>query len=547
MLHKPSHHAKGAIAFGLSLILLLPACGRKNEGKATPPRLPTVEKAFQDAARDSGAPLRFLLAIAYLESRLSAAPATANYVAVDNDRDRVARGTIMTETAFGLPMATLGLDAAAADSSLLEVQVKAYGSWLKGQIQSLNLTSNPQTMEELYYWIENLATLHRRGLTQRRNVQVMFARELIEVLNQGFIWQDPARPNEILRLPPQMPPIDTNRFPENGRNWMTLTELEADVRIAAYLPLVTVPSGEFRNTPRRIEVIHCPLGLSGCMELQGRGDESEVHLAAHYLIPPFPDDRKTDVYSRVVQVADHRDALILTNDRGENYPVTDAIVIALVGHSGRSLNGTRTPADPTWFSDRQLRAFGQLVNDLCTLLAQKSPDQVNRDRCMSTDKEQGVQFRLQGNSEEFRWGDIPDYDPNIFNAYLLNPAGLGTELAFEFDRNRREFRAGEPISFSLLFNSTVRQIAVERLARCPNGSVVWETVRNMPVRGERRKSFQEAYFDAGPNRSGDQYFRARAYGQDARLIGWHVGHVLLNNFEPGDAFASEEYCLQRRD
>lgn len=520
-------------------------CGpSKKAGSGEGSKPAPVEAAFSLSARQGGIPVRFLMAVGYLESRLTPQNATANYVALDNATDPVARGTVMTQTAFGQTFETLGLDPAMEDSQALEVQIRAYSEWVRTQVAGLNLPPSPRTPEEKFYWIENLANLQRRGITQRRNVQILFARELIRVLNEGFVWQDP-RDGSKIALEPETPPIDIEKFPENGRNWFTMVELDSQVGLSAsFLPLASASwDDEFENVPRRIEVIHCPLSLSGCLELQSRGAESDIHLAAHYLIPAFAQSPKEkDIINKVVQVAEHKKALILTNNRGESYPVTDALVIAVVGNSGRLVVGERQPAEPTWFSDRQLRFLGQLVVDLCQYMSQKTPEAVRYEACIATTGDLGVQFRHQGDSEEYRWGDIPDFDRNIFEAYIRSPNGLGTEVAFEFDRGRREFRAGEAVSFNVLFNAIAQQVKVERLARCRDGTTVWELVSNDDVRGKTRLPFQKVFFDGGPNRNGEQFYRARVYGQDSRLIGWHVNKVALRDYEKEPRFASEEYC-----
>ena len=463
-----------------------------------------VEAAFSLGSRENSIPLRFLMAVGYLESRLAPQNATASYVSLDNASDPILRGSIMTQTAFGQTFETLGLDPNLEDSQVLEVQIRAYAAWAGKQLESLKLPPNPRSPEEKFYWIENLANLQRRGIAQRRNVQILFARELIKVLNEGFIWQDP-RDGSKITLTPETPAIEIEQFPENGRNWFTMVELDSQIGFSAtFLPLASASwDDEFDNQPRRIEVIHCPLTLSGCLELQTRGAESEIHLAAHYMIPAFSQNPKEkDIINKVVQVAEHKKAIILTNNRGESYPVTDALVIALVGNSGRLLAGKREPAEPTWFTDRQLRFLGQLVIDLCQYLSQKSPDKVNYDACIATSGDLGVQFRHQGESEEYRWADIADFDRSIFEAYIRSPTGLGTEVAFEFERNQREFRAGDPVSFNVLFNAVAKQVKIERLARCLDGRTVWELISTDDVRGKTRIPIQKVFFDGGPNHNG---------------------------------------------
>lgn len=522
----------------LALTLALAGCGKKSEDDGGGgSRKGEVQAAFDQAARDTGVPARFLMAAAWVESRMAPDNASANYVSIGTEAEPILRGTLMTQTAFGQTYTALGLDASKPESEQLETQVAAYARWVASSLAAggVTLAKSPKTPEDKFYWIENLALLHRKGLTNRRNVQVVFAKELINTLNEGFLWQDP-RNGERLELDKESPPIDVAKFPQNGQNWFALNQLDAQLYVATYLPLVTVPADEFENKPRRVEVIHCPLTLSACLELQTRAEESDVHLAAHYIIPAD----KT-VFSKVLQVADHKQALVLTNDKGENVPVNDAIVIMLAGNSGRTVKGTRMPAIPTWFTDQQLRMMAQVVNDVCTLIAQKDTS-VNRDECMATSGDKGVRFHHQGKSEEYRWGDIPDYDDTIFDAYVRSPGGLGGEVAFEFKKGDRAFKAGSEIPLTVLFDSQARTVELERLSRCEGGKLVWEPVRIQQVRGEKRVTFDETLHDSGPNKNGDQFFRARVYGRDGKLIGWSIDQIFLSKFEPDAAFASDKSC-----
>jgi len=279
---------KGAFVWVLAAfaaVLATTGCGDKPKGKGGggKPRVGHVEGAFLTAAGQSGVPARFLMAAAYVESGVQPKNATANYVSTGNDDQTVARGTVMTQTAFGLTFAELGLDPAKADSALLETQVSAYAQWVAQKTEGLNLPPNPTTPEEKFAWIENFAHLHRQGLRERRNVQILFAREMIGALNTGFVWQDPDRNGEALELTKENPPLSVESFPTTGQNWLRLTEDPSPqgIYLATFLPLVTVSTGEFQNKPKRVEIIHCPLSLSACLELQTRTADSEVHLAAH--------------------------------------------------------------------------------------------------------------------------------------------------------------------------------------------------------------------------------------------------------------------------
>ncbi len=519
------------------LFFMVTACGSKNHKSPQGSLPPGVDSAFEIASQKYGIPKRFMMAVGYLESQLVPYTGSATYVALDPGTGPLLRGTFLTETAFGLPMASLGLDPKQPASETLEVQINAYGDYLAKTLSSKGLTlkSAPSTPEDLFQWIEALATIHRRGMTQRRNVQIIFARELIDILNTGFIWQDPSK-DQTLVLPPEPQKIQIDGFPVNGRNWFKLTELESELRLATYLPLVTVASGEHRDQPRRIEVVHCPLSLSGCLELQTRAEESQVRLAAHYVI-----QHEKNLMTRIIQVADHTEAMVLTEPTGEAVPHKGSVILMLVGPSGRIVKGVRNPAFPTWFNDHQLRTMGQLINDLCTLFAQKDPS-FKRDQCMSIGGEHGVKFHNQDQSEEYTWGMIADFDPTIFEAYIKNPSGLGSEVAFDPQVGTMPTLAGQPVTFKMLFDNESRMLEIERLSRCSDGKVLWEPVRHLQVRGQTAASINESFYDSGPNRDGAQFFRVRVYSKDSKLLGWATQKIGLTKFEGEPFYASEKLC-----
>lgn len=525
------------IRLAILLSILASGCGSKPPKAVQSLALPTVEAAFNQASQEFGIPKRLLMAVGYLESRLVPTMGSAAYVAIDQGTGPLLRGTFLTETAFGLPMSTLGLDPKQASSETLEVQIKAYAAYVANSLASkgLSLKSSATSPEEIFQWIESLSTIHRRGMTQRRNVQIIFARELIETLNGGFIWQDPNK-DQTLVLPPEPQKIQIDSFPVNGRNWFKLTELESELRLATYLPLVTVASGENRDQPRRIEVLHCPLSLSACLELQTRSEESQIRLAAHYVI-----HQEKNLLGRMIQVADHTEAMVLTEPTGESLPHKGSVVLMLVGSSGRIVKGVRTPAYPIWFNDQQLRNLGQLINDLCTLFSQKDSG-FKREECMSIGGENGVKFHHQGPSEEYTWGMIADFDPTIFEAYIKNPSGLGSEVAFDPQVGQMPTQAGQPITFKMLFDNESRMLEIERLSRCPDGKVLWEPVRHLQVRGQNAASITESFFDSGPNRDGGHFFRVRVYAKDSKLLGWATQKIGLTKFETEPYFASEKLC-----
>jgi hypothetical protein len=154
----------------------------------------------------------------------------------------------------------------------------------------------------------------------------------------------------------------------------------------------------------------------------------------------------------------------------------------------------------------------------------------------------GVNFHHQGQSDEFRWGDIADFDPTIFNAYLENPGGLNTEVKFDLGSGSKQYQAGARLPLRAYFEKTTRTVELEKLSRCANGRVIWEPVRNLQVRNESSAQVEDVLHDSGPNRDGSQYFRVRTYGRDGRLMGWNLAGILLTGYEPDATYASEKFC-----
>ncbi len=531
----------GLFVIILGHIAMLAGCGSKP--KSSPgggPAVGRVEAAFLKASREYKIPVRILMATGYLESQLVPQSALANYVSIGSD-EKSARGTIITETAFAQTFDTLGLAPAKEESRTLEVQIDAFAKWIRTRIdtEGLSLNENPVARDDLFYWIQLMSRVQRNGLEGRQNVQKLFAKELIEVLNNGFVWQSQTDAAETITFQPEQKPIEFDDFSQNGKNFFNLTELNGRFFGAKYLPLATVTPSDIVNKPKRVSVIHCPLTLSACLELQTRNEESDVNLAAHYVIPQ--DD---SVFSDIIQVADHHEAVIITNSAGEDVPVTDSVVVMLVGNSGRNLSGKRVPANPTWFTYYQLERMRYAIDSICTYLANTPTDGVvvNRDECMSFDGDHGLFFRSQGASEEYRWGDIADYDRAIFQANFRSTPKQS--VAFEFANKTRIFQAGQTIPLLMLVGSDANDLTVERLARCSNGKVVWITVRNRQVVGETKVVLDEILHDAGPNDNGEHFFRMKVFGRDGLLTGWAVDKVHLQNFKKKSLFATEDQCAK---
>ena len=509
-------------------------CGTKKKQQGGGTAMGSVEASFHKASSDSGVPVRFLMAAAWVESRLSPARSSSVYVNPEDEQDRVAKGLKLSQTAFGLSAAALQLEGH-PEAEDLKVQVGAYAALLSGRVAELNLSRTPTTSEEKSRWLWEIAQLHREGLTGRRNVRVVFAKELMRALNEGFVWQDPAT-GETIQMSKENPALKETDFPADRQSLLQLDTLRADVDRAIYFPLVSPAGRRLENNPTRIEVVHCPLTLSACLEMQNVVEGEESRLGAHYIIPD--DDLITD---RALQVARHEDVVLTTATNGTFVTVQDAIVVMLVGNSGRYVNGSRVNAIPTWLGNRQLKLMGWIIDDVCTSLAAERG--IDRAQCLSFGGERGVTFRRQM-GESYRWGDIPDFDETIFAAYLTNAGGLQGETSIQFPAGRKQYAAGEVIPLSVLFQPRTKLVELERLVRCPDSRVVWAPLELEPVMAITQKQFELTFYDAGPNGNGDQFIRARAYGDGQMMMGWSMDRIWVQNFSKGNSVVPVKYCLR---
>jgi hypothetical protein len=498
---------------------LLTTCGDK---KASNPgeSLSGTEQIFMATAAKYRVPYRLLLAVAFKESGIFAKKENAVYLANGN-----LIGTSLSETAFGLSREKLGI-AGKKDQDKLQVQADAYGKWVSDQLQKarLDLPENPANNEEFYNWIWSLASFHRSGYDGQRNIQVIFARELIDKLNEGDFWQDPATGDRVT-LTKQANPIVIEDLPIEMRENLQLFSHPSDIEIVNYFELAYRPVGN-ENKPDHIIVIHCPLSLSACLQLQHPAEsEDEARLSAHYIIPP-----DTSLVTKPLQVASHKSSVLLTNQEGKAEEIKDAIVIMLAGQSGRYVEGKRVLANPKWFTREQLIKMAIIIREVCSLL-KRYDDTIDVEKCITPASPQGVIFQHQGASDSYQWGDIPDYDENIFWSYIFNPEPLSGKVVFDVNREPRVFSANETINFNLDFFQGTSQIILERLERCPDGKLIWSTVEKDLVRNQRTMSYNLNLYYGGPNNNGQHFLRALVYDYFGKLSGWAIEDLFVKDYD----------------
>jgi hypothetical protein len=266
------------------------------------------------------------------------------------------------------------------------------------------------------------------------------------------------------------------------------------------------------------------------------GADDGVRMGAHYVIP-----RDERVVERVLQVSLHDSVVESLTPVGDVTQINDAIVIMLVGNSGRYINGKRAKADPTWITSTQLETMGKVIRDVCTRLEESNS--VDARKCMTPFTSTGVTFRAQGASEAYQWGQIADFDRMVFGAYTISPDGLAGETALETNGQRKSFKAGSRVDLNLRFPLDSALVEMERLVRCPDKRLVWSLVESIPVFNMTRQRAYEQLWDSGPNASGEQFYRLLAYGSKGDLLGWSVSNLYIEKYRDDIPSAPPKACF----
>lgn len=512
--------------WALSLALALGAwsgisgCGdRRSDKKVVQQATGKIDAEFLKAAQDYRIPYRLLLAVAFKESGMSPRSVSASYPG-----DSGAKSLEVGGSAFGLPLQTLGLVNGPENESFAP-QVHGYARWLRDNLseQKIELSPNAQTPTEIYDWVWFVAKLHRSGHEAKRNVQVVFARELLQQLNNGARWQD-AESGEVLELSPEAKALEIDDFPAEVRNNLQLYTDETEIFHAQFVELSFDPPADRSNNPTHVRVIHCPFSLSACLEMQKAStDATAVQLGAHYVIPG-----QEGVVPKALQINQHKTSVSLTNAQGQAELVQDAIVIMLTGSSGRYIEGRRHAANPKWLGKNQLITLGKIVRAICPIM-KRANDAVNLEKCTLAGAGGTVQFELL-DGDSYQWGDIPDYDETIFRTYVNEPQALSGDASFTFANPKRVFPAG-PVSFGVNFIRGAAKVEVEFLERCPSGKLIW-TPRAMDyVFNSNSQTFSISLLNEGPNQNGQHFFRALVYDQTNTLMGWAVEDVMLTGYD----------------
>jgi hypothetical protein len=513
-----------------SIAILTQQCGSgggKSGGKAPAPNL--TEAMFKNAAETHQIPMKIIQTVGLHSSNLNTAPSSAPYFQVAGDSTLRSLGFQMSETAFGVSASTLGIKG--ADAKKLDVQVNAYAKWLAKNLKSIpGLKANPVSSNDTFLWLWEISRLQ---VSSDRNIRGIWVRDLMKLMSEGRVWQHSGS-SDTLTLAPS--PIDEASLDPQFQALLRLDDDLSDINSARRLELVSEGINTLENSPRRVHVIHCPLSLAACLAIQDQSTESIVRLGAHYIIP-----QDETLVPRPIQIQDHERRVQITSADGTVKDINDAVIVMLVGNSGRYVEGVRTTADPTWFTPWQLKKLGSVIKGICSNLSQRYAE-VSMSRCTSTsDPRDGVLFYQRGDRPTYRWGEIPDFEKSLFATYVRNTdANVQSEVNFEVPD--RPFPAGSDIVMNTRFSPRTSWIRLQRAVRCVDQQLVWDTVRTDPIRGQLTWPLRISIWDSGPNGNGQQFMRVLVYGEKNELLGWSIKKIQLTNFDP-EFNPPSEACL----
>ncbi len=516
----------------LCLNLTSTACGPSgHKKKATRPPLGPAAAAFAQASQQHHIPQEILMAVAYKESGIDAHPAQTGY-----GPDEHALGPQLAQTAIGLSRPTLGLTDASPND--LTTQLDAYGAWVQKNLETLHL-SLPAAItknDDIYDWVWQLARMHHGGSQSSKNVQIIFALEVLNVLNKGFIWQDPST-KEHLELRARTPALDRTSFSPPIQANLKLDTRTSELFFVDYLQLMYgSPLGQ-ENQPKRILVVHCPFSLSTCIgdQLQTAGDTPRVPLEAHYVIPA-----DTEILANPIKILQHKTPVRSMDSEGQVHVLTDTLVIMLTGNSGRAYDGQRFALNPSWYTRNQLKNLGKTVLGICELL-QRENSGFDASTCRTP--ELGIQFKRSSRAGLYQFGDVPDFDSKIFWSFIQNPDELSGEITIQLPQDQKIYPAGSRIQPTLNFIKGTAKLEIQLLERCTSGKPVWTGIQTHFIRNTDSKMIDLTLYDQGPNGNGQQFIRALAYDNQGKLMGWATQDFYLSAYDSeGNPLPDGESC-----
>jgi hypothetical protein len=506
-----------ALGLALSLSLTASSCGSDSAKTQAAAPLPPIQASLNLSAQTNSLPLELLAAVVYKESGISGSASRNLYGSTKNPM-----GPKLGETSVGLPRAVLGLDDS-AESATIPVQIEAYGKWVRTKLNEahLDLPLSLAKPDDAYDWVWQLARMHYPDASSPKNLQILFATELMKVLNSGFIWQDPNS-DERLELPARATPLALSSFSPTIQANLQLDTQISELFFVDYLQMSYYNEITVQNRPNKIRVIHCPFTVSTCLAAQ-LDATNPAPIQAHYVIAP--DD---SILPKPVKILQHAVPVKQLDSNGNIVTVSDAIVIMLVGNSGRYVNSERTQINPNWYTQAQLVNLGKVVQGLCQILPKENPT-MTPESCANFGT--GVQFADPADHAQFQFGDIADFDASIFGSIVKNPLNVSGSVAANLPNKAKQFPAGTNIPINFTFVKGTAKLEVQRLERCASGKTVWTTLQTLYLRSVDNKTVDVNFFDEGPNRNGQQFIRAMAYATDGSFMNWSTADLFLTGYD----------------
>lgn len=506
------------IALLLITVVVSIQCGKKKKHHSDPgPSYSPLELAFVNASRAHGIPVRYLMAVGYLESEFNPEASKAIY------GDSKAIGPSLKDSAFGIARSELGLSSDSTPD--LKIQIDSYANYVAKKMSGLEMQANPTTLNEKFNWLWVLADIQRgnqHSESDHPNIKALYVMELIQLLNHGFTFIDPFN-QEVVQFAKESPAIDPNQLQDNDPN-KTLLHLNANKsnsQLADLFIQIRLNQQE-ELVPTGILVNHCPLSLSACLRLQVNEVENDgngMYLGTHYLIP-----QDSSLYAKPIQVSLETNPVPILNPAGD-IQQSDKIIITLTGKSGFIGDSIRKSADPSWMSKWQLTQLGALIEDICARKSNVHDAIFDYKTCLTIGE--GVHFQLtdQRQNHSYQWGDLVDYDAQIFAAHIKAYKGLPGDTQFDIATSTA-FTAGQPIPLKVNFQKVAKHLILERLVRC-NGHLKWQLVDTHRVASINQFQFETTALDQGPNQDGKQFFRVKVFGglsgdnpNNRELLGW---------------------------
>ena len=126
-----------------------------------------------------------------------------------------------------------------------------------------------------------------------------------------------------------------------------------------------------------------------------------MKLEAHYVVPA-----NHDVLGGPVQIARHTRAVKLTDHQGNHRVVDNAVVVMLVGSSGRLDEGYRIDANPRWLGKQQIVDLTSIIGSVCQLFVREGSSTLDDCLSIAVDrprKERELLFQKPIGAS-YRWG-----------------------------------------------------------------------------------------------------------------------------------------------